>query len=44
MPDEDKVVKVIDVCIRRTIYVDYPICITDTATGSIIKEITKEVK
>lgn len=44
MPDEDKVVKIIDICIRRTIYVDYPICITDTATGSVIKEITKEVK
>lgn len=44
MTDEEKVIKTIDICIKRTIYVDYPICLTDTGSGSIIKEIKKEEK
>lgn len=39
MSDEDKVTRIIEACIKRTIYVNYPICIAHT-DGKDIKVIT----
>lgn len=37
LSDKEIVIKVIDVCIKRTIYVDYPILIADTTKNDIEK-------